>query len=108
MARSIHEPEPAPFCGGPGRFVGRGSRSERGAWGWEPVDPGGLRVTASIGLASGGANALDTARGNLRRAKLLGGTRVVSWDGEATHLLRGHQVVPWPDEALMLPRRRSD
>jgi diguanylate cyclase (GGDEF)-like protein len=73
-------------------------------------DPGGLRATASIGLAFNAASALDEARGNLRRAKLLGGNRVVTWDGDATGQLRGHQVVPWPDEELCFvhPRRRTD
>jgi diguanylate cyclase (GGDEF)-like protein len=90
--------------------AGRSAEAIRAAVEGHGFEPGGLRVTASIGLASGGANALDAARGNLRRAKLLGGNRVVSWDGDATHLLRGHQVVPWPDEAVhpMVPRRRSD
>jgi diguanylate cyclase (GGDEF)-like protein len=68
-------------------------------------EPSGLRVTASIGLDE--ASGLDEARSNLRRAKLLGGNRVVSWDGDATHLLRGHQVVPWPDEALIVRPRRA-
>lgn len=69
-------------------------------------EPGGLRVTASIGLDE--ASRLDEARGNLRRAKLLGGNRVVCWDGDATHLLRGHQVVPWPDDTLIIGPRRAD
>jgi diguanylate cyclase (GGDEF)-like protein len=64
------------------------------------LDPGGLRVTASIGLAFTEADVLDETRNNLRRAKLLGGNRVVFWDGDASHQLRGHKVVPWPDEAI--------
>lgn len=88
----------------------RSAEAIRAAVEGHDFDPGDLRVTASIGLASGVASDLDEARGNLRRAKLLGGNRAVSWDGDATHLLRGHKVVPWPDEALypMRPRHRAD
>jgi diguanylate cyclase (GGDEF)-like protein len=69
-------------------------------------EPGGLRVTASIGLDE--ANALDEVRSNLRRAKLLGGNRVVAWDSDANRQLRGHEVVSWPDDSLILRRHCAD